>query len=165
MDFEKLPKSGESTPTQISPEVTELPRSNTNDARNATGSLLRDNAPAGITLPKTPAAMQAQEDYFTPAQSGATTNFLRPNDPKSLVRSDVHIPEWGAGGLYFNQPRARARRLADNILEYQKNEERVKSQREQSRERARSLHPTNSGGKKTDPRWEQEDSELSRSRP
>ena len=99
--------------------------------------------------------MQAQEDYFTPAQPSAVTHFLRPNDPKTLVRSDAHIPEWGAGGMFFNQPRSRAGRPADTVLEYQKNEERVKSQREQSRERARSLYKTNSGSKKTDPRWEQ----------
>ena len=106
-------------------------------------------------MPKTPAAMLAQEDYFTPAQPSATTHFLRPNDPKSLVRSDAHIPEWGAGGLFFNQPRSRAGRAADTVLEYQKNEERIQSQRNHSRERARSLYKTNSGSKKTDPRWEQ----------
>lgn len=99
--------------------------------------------------------MLAQEDYFTPAQPSATTHFLRPNDPKTLVRSDAHIPEWGAGGMFFNQPRGRAGRPADTVLEYQKNEERLKSQRDQSRERARVQYTMTAAGKKIDPRWEQ----------
>lgn len=158
MDFEKPQKSQPGSPP-ANPVVSELQRrssvTSSTTQHPGHGSILRDNAPPGITLPKTPAAMQAQEDYFTPAQPSAVTHFLRPNDPKTLVRSDAHIPEWGAGGMFFNQPRSRAGRPADTVLEYQKNEERVKSQREQSRERARSLYKTNSGSKKSDPRWEQ----------
>ncbi|KAJ4344735.1 Trehalose-6-P synthase/phosphatase complex subunit [Didymosphaeria variabile] len=155
-DFEKPQQSQAASPVPTIP-VSDLTRKNSigshEDAQK--GSLLRDNAPAGITLPKTPAAMLAQEDYFTPTQPSATAHFLRPNDTKTLVRSDAHVPEWGAGGMFFNQPRSRALRPADNVLEYQKNEERKQHQREQSRERARSLYQTNSGNKKSDPRWEQ----------
>lgn len=159
MDFEKPQKSQPNTPVAAAPVASELQRRNSvsGNAANAasTSSILRDNAPPGISIPKTPAAMQAQEDYFTPGQPSATTHFLRPNDPKSLVRSDAHIPEWGAAGLFFNQPRSRAGRATDKVLEYQKNEDRNQNQREQSRERAKTSQNTNSSNKKSDPRWEQ----------
>ncbi|KAK7184800.1 hypothetical protein DPSP01_002231 [Paraphaeosphaeria sporulosa] len=157
VDFDKPQQSQASTPVTVVPATTELHRKNSIGSANdaGQGSILRDNAPPGITLPKTPAAMLAQEDYFTPTQPSATAHFLRPNDTKTLVRSDAHVPEWGAGGMFFNQPRSRAGRPADTVLEYQKNEERLKHQREASRERARSLYKSNSGNRKTDPRWEQ----------
>lgn len=108
-----------------------------------------------ITLPKTPAAMQEMEEYFAPQQPSAATHFLRPNDPHSLVRSDAHLPEWSANGLYFNQPRSQAEAVPpNNILEYAKAQERAQARRDQSRERARAQFKSGSksGG---DPRWEQ----------
>lgn len=161
VNFDKPEKSQSTSPeSNQPPAISDLVRKGSigsvhNAQNEGPDSLLRDNRPTHITLPKTPAAMLAQEDYFTPAQPSAATHFLRPNDPKSLVRSDAHVPEWGAGGMFYNQPRSRPSRTADTILEYTKAQERAQAQRDQSRDRARGLYKTASNNKKSDPRWEQ----------
>ncbi|KAF2684920.1 glycosyltransferase family 20 protein [Lentithecium fluviatile CBS 122367] len=137
------------------PNLSDLGRkgSTTSIKNDSAESLLIRERPTHITMPKTPAAMQEMEEYFTPLQPSAATYFLRPNDPRSLVRSDAHIPEWGASGLFFNQPRSRVDPAPpDTILEYAKAQERAQAKRERSRERAKSMYKSKSGG---DPRWEQ----------
>ncbi|KAF1949624.1 alpha,alpha-trehalose phosphate synthase-like protein subunit [Byssothecium circinans] len=112
--------------------------------------LLEQQRTGKISLPRTPAAMMEQEDYFTPGGASASTHFLRPKDPRSLVRSDAHVPEWGA--TYFNQPRPKADlTIPDTILEYAKAQERAEARRDRSRARAKSLYKS----KGVDPRWEQ----------
>jgi trehalose-phosphatase len=75
--------------------------------------------------------MQDHEDFFTPGQPSAATHFPQPNDPRGLVRSDAHVPEWGASGLFFNQPQSTADGAPpDTILEYAKAQERVQAQKE-----------------------------------
>lgn len=162
-NFDKTDKSDKSqaaTPASRSPptqpldellQKASLSSATTNAQHEAQASILRDNRPTQIAIPKTPAAMLAQEDYFTPTLPNAASHFLRPNDPKSLVRSDAHVPEWGAGGMFYNQPRSRPSRTADTILEYTKAEEREK---ERARAKAGGLHKTGSN-KKVDPRWDQ----------
>ena len=125
----------------------------TTSVKNASTETLLKKRSSQITLPETPAAMQAMEEYFTPVQPSAATHFFRPNDPSSLVRSDAHVPEWGASGLFFNQPRSRAEAAPlDTVLEYTKAQARAQVRREKSRERAKSRYKSKSGG---DPRWEQ----------
>jgi trehalose-phosphatase len=120
--------------------------------KNEVAESLLGERPTHITLPKTPAAMQAVEDYFTPVKPSAATHFMRPDDPRSLVRSDAHIPAWGAA--FFNQPRSRADPMPPHstILGYAKAQERMQAQRDRSRERAKAQYKSKSGG---DPRWEQ----------
>jgi trehalose-phosphatase len=116
-------------------------------------SLLRDQA-SQISLPKTPAAMVEEESYFNAQPVTAKTHFLKPKDPRSLVRSDAHVPEWGSSTLIFNQPRSRADPAPPGtILEYAKAQERAEAERERSLERSKALYKSKSGG---DPRWEQE---------
>lgn len=91
--------------------------------------------------------MLHHEDFFTPGQPSAATHFPRPRDPKSLVRSDAHIPEWGASGLFFNQPQSRADPAPpDTILEYAKAQERAQAQKERMRR-------PQAGKPQTDPRF------------
>lgn len=72
------------------------------------------------TPPGTPSATTDHADFFSQLQPSAATHFPKPHDPRSLVRSDSHIPEWGQG-LFFNQPRSRADPAPpDTILEYVK---------------------------------------------
>ncbi|KAL5122026.1 Trehalose-6-P synthase/phosphatase complex subunit [Pleosporales sp. CAS-2024a] len=109
-------------------------------------SLLKRAPPSHIQLPK--AAMATHQDFFTPGQPSAATHFPRPRDPKSLVRSDAHVPDWGIGGAqYFNQPQSKAPPAPpQTILEYAKAQERAQA----ARERVRGTQPTKA---KVDPRW------------
>ncbi|KAH8731521.1 glycosyltransferase family 20-domain-containing protein [Phaeosphaeriaceae sp. PMI808] len=110
-------------------------------------SLLRRSPPSYIQLPKSN-YMLDHEDIFTPGQPSAATHFARPRDPKSLVRSDAHIPDWNASGLFFNQPQSRADPAPpDTILEYAKAQERVQAQNERERD-------PHTGKPKADSRWE-----------
>lgn len=96
-------------------------------------SLLRRAPPSHIQIPKTPISMAEQEDFFTPGQPSAASHFPKPADPRGLVRSDSHVSEWGAGGL-FNQPLSTADpALPDTILEYAKAQERAQAQKERSK--------------------------------
>jgi hypothetical protein len=91
--------------------------------------------------------MLNHEDFFTPGLPSAATHFPKPRDPKSLVRSDAHVPEWGASGLFFNQPQSRADPAPpQTILEYAKAQERAQAQKD----RMKSVH---NKLKVTDPRW------------
>src|SRR4051812_14244675 len=87
-----------------------------NDLRHQKATLLGKVAQ---TPPRTPAAIE-HEEFFSQVQPSAATHFPKPFDPRTLVRSDSHIPEWGSG-LFFNQPRSRADPAPpDTILEYAK---------------------------------------------
>jgi trehalose-phosphatase len=92
--------------------------------------------------------MLNHEDFFTPGLPSAATHFPKPRDPKSLVRSDAHVPEWGTSGLFFNQPQSRADPAPpQTILEYAKAQERAQAQKDSMK----SVHP--SKPKVADPRW------------
>lgn len=91
--------------------------------------------------------MLEHEDFFTPGQPSAATHFPKPTDPRGLVRSDAHVPEWGASGLFFNQPQSRADPAPpDTILEYAKAQERVQAQKER-------MKGPQIGKPTVDPRW------------
>jgi trehalose-6-phosphate synthase len=111
--------------------------------------------PSNITLPETPAAMQAMEDYFTPAHTGATAHFFRPSDGRSsLVRSDAHVPEWGTGSFVFNQPRSRAEAAPPaSIIEYYKAQERALADRSKSQQHYTAAYKKSKSG--ADSRWAQ----------
>lgn len=109
-------------------------------------SLLKKEPPTHISIPKTPFRVQEYEDFFTPGLPSAASHFHKPSDPRALVRSDAHVPEWGPSAL-FNQPRSKADPAPpDTILEYAKAQERAQAQK------ARMKGPrTHSPG--VDPRW------------
>ncbi|KAF1845802.1 glycosyltransferase family 20 protein [Cucurbitaria berberidis CBS 394.84] len=110
-------------------------------------SLLKRAPPSHIQLPKTPMRMLELEDIFTPGQPSAATHFPKPADPRGLVRSDAHVPDWGASGLFFNQPQSRAEPTPpDTILEYAKAQERAQAQKER-------MKAPQTGKPTTDPRW------------
>jgi len=111
-------------------------------------SLLRRAAPTHIQLPKAGAInISDHEDFFTPGLSSAASHFLKPRDPKGLVRSDAHVPEWGIGGQIFNQPQSRAEAAPpDTILDYARVQERMQHQRERERR-------SQSSDQSSDPRW------------
>jgi trehalose 6-phosphate synthase complex regulatory subunit len=62
------------------------------------------------TPPRTPAANADPGEFFAQIQPSAATHFIKPHDPRTLVRSDSHVPEWGRG-IFFNQPHSRASQL------------------------------------------------------
>lgn len=73
------------------------------------------------TPPQTPASATSLKEFFPLTPSNAAIHFLKPNDPRPLVRSDAHVPDWGASAFLFNQPRSRAGPPPpDTILEYTK---------------------------------------------
>ncbi|KAF2644376.1 hypothetical protein P280DRAFT_231216 [Massarina eburnea CBS 473.64] len=155
---------GDSPPAQDAPAAAEAPPSLGDIARQpsvnaSTDTLLeqkqqqhqqRQQWTAKIAIPQTPAAMVEQEGYFTPNPASASMHFLQPKNPRTLVRSDAHVPEWGLN--IFNQPRSTADpSIPGTILEYAKAQERAEAQRERSRARAKSLY---SNGSRADNRWE-----------
>lgn len=81
------------------------------------------------TPPRTPAANVDYVEFFSQLQPSVASHFPKPHDPRSLVRSDSHVPEWGSG-LFFNQPRSTAGPPPpDDILEYAKREEATEAPR------------------------------------
>lgn len=117
----------------------------THDLAPPKGSLL---GKVVTTPPLTPA--KEHEDFFSQVKPSAATHYLKPFDPKTLVRSDSHIPEWGTAA-YFNQPNATADSTPPNtVLEYAKAQERMVAMKGGKAAPAR---PTKSGDRNKDPRW------------
>ena len=107
-------------------------------ARQSTTSLFH-----GPTPPATP-AIQANEDFFASRQRVAERlAFGKPGDPRSLVHSDAHVPDWGAQAI-FNQPKSRAGPLpSGSILDFAEvHEEAEKKQRQDARKAKRSSPPS-----------------------
>jgi trehalose 6-phosphate synthase/phosphatase len=104
----------------------------------------------GQTPPRTPAAIE-HEEFFSQLQPSAATHFLKPNDPRFLVRSDSHVPEWGpTSGIIFNQPKSTADPAPpDTILDYAKALERAKA----ANTRRPSPKSGKSRSKSRDTRW------------
>jgi trehalose-6-phosphate synthase len=114
-------------------------------------------AVAGQTPLQTPAAVEHQE-FFSQIQPSAATHFPKPFDPKTLVRSDSHLPEWSAAGIFFNQPRSSAAPPPpDTILEYAKALERAEAQKERARAMRKtppkSRNQSQARDHNVDPRW------------
>ncbi|TKA27790.1 hypothetical protein B0A50_04891 [Salinomyces thailandicus] len=75
----------------------------------------------GSTPPQTP-SVQANEHFFgRPSQRDAPQQTAgTPIDPKSLLRSDADVPDWGRQAI-FNQPKSRAGPLpSGSILDFAK---------------------------------------------
>lgn len=68
-------------------------------------------------------ATGSSEDIFITKNASADSQkllFAKPGDPRSLVRSDPSVPEWGTQAV-FDQPRYRAARLpSGSILDFAK---------------------------------------------
>jgi trehalose 6-phosphate synthase/phosphatase len=133
------------------------PRSLTDIGRNASTNQVQKASllgkPVGATPPVTPAAKE-HEEFFAQVQPSAQTHFSK-LDPRTLVRSDSHIPEGGIAQV-FNQPRSGADSATppDTILEYAKAKERADAMRatmgrKVSPQRSRNLTKEQRG----DPRW------------
>ncbi|KAF2200033.1 hypothetical protein GQ43DRAFT_490188 [Delitschia confertaspora ATCC 74209] len=104
------------------------------------------------TPPRTPAAIN-HEEFFSQVQPSAATHFLKPHDPRFLVRSDSHVPEWGpAGGIIFNQPQSTADPAPpDTILKYAKTLEAANAANARARSSGKNTKPSRSQSR--DPRW------------
>jgi trehalose 6-phosphate synthase/phosphatase len=159
VDFHESKSNPASPPQPAPPKLNEIVRESSstsigsarplskNAADEQPQSLLKRAPPSHIQLPKTPMRMAEHEDFFTPGQPSAATHFPKPADPRGLVRSDAHVPEWGTTGLFFNQPMSRAEPAPpDTILEYAKAQERAQAQKER-------MKGSHAGKPTTDPRW------------
>ncbi|KAF2266320.1 hypothetical protein CC78DRAFT_459497 [Lojkania enalia] len=102
------------------------------------------------TPPQTPAVIEKKDDFFIQAPLSAAAHFPNPLDPKTLVRSDSHVAEWGAS--FFNQPRSTAGPAPpETILQYAKGRERTESSLSSSRRSSPSKKPGN--GRRDEGRW------------
>ncbi|KAF2769324.1 hypothetical protein EJ03DRAFT_336372 [Teratosphaeria nubilosa] len=96
---------------------------------------------AGPTTPGTPGVRNA-DDFFG-IQAGDASKLLvsRPGDPRSLMRSDATVPEWGKQAI-FNQPRSRAGPLpSGSILDFAKVHEELEQKRQDARRRSTKRSP------------------------
>lgn len=97
----------------------------------------------GLTPPLTPGSAQANEEFFA-SKLGADSSklhFARPGDPRSLVRSDSHVPDWGAQAI-FNQPKSRAGPLpSGSILDFAKVHDELEKKRLDARSRKKRASP------------------------
>ncbi|KAK1087626.1 Trehalose-6-P synthase/phosphatase complex subunit [Friedmanniomyces endolithicus] len=94
----------------------------------------------GPTPPRTPSIT---DDIF--ASKPGTDKLLsrEPGDPRSLVHSDAHVPDWGVQAI-FNQPKSRAGLLPSaSILDFARVHEEVVKEREEARRAAtKRISPT-----------------------
>ncbi|KAK3070172.1 Trehalose-6-P synthase/phosphatase complex subunit, partial [Teratosphaeriaceae sp. CCFEE 6253] len=117
--------------------LTHLSKTASRDLPIRQGSLTLLNGP---TPPKTPSSHD--EDIFALKPGSDKLAFGKPGDPRSLVHSDAHVPDWGAQAI-FNQPRSRAGPLpSGSILDFAKVHEEVEKKRQEAR-RAKRTSPTN----------------------
>ncbi|KAL1302081.1 hypothetical protein AAFC00_002520 [Neodothiora populina] len=89
----------------------------TNAKRNtSTASLFTGPAP-----PLTPVE-DKQNDFFSqfnPSDPRSAFPTLKSKDPRSVLRHDPSVPEWGSAAQFLNQPKSRAPALpSGNILDY-----------------------------------------------
>jgi len=128
VDFHDTAGQPGAPPRPVSPV---RPASRSEASSNALGQASLFAGP-NPTPPRTPAANADLVEFFSQLQPSASTHFPKPHDPRSLVRSDSHVPEWGSG-VFFNQPRSRAGPPPpDDILEYTKREELPEGNRSRS---------------------------------
>lgn len=122
-------------PSQRASSTTNLP------TRHSTASLFNGTPP-----PVTPAVTQAMnQEFFTPGIDAQKRNFLKPGDPRSLLRSDTHA-EWGRDDV-FNQPRSRAGPLPSASIQdfakaYDEIKERENRRRQTQGHRSKKASPT-----------------------
>jgi trehalose 6-phosphate synthase complex regulatory subunit len=93
--------------------------------QGSTASLL-----TGPTPPVTP-GFQNVDDFFSSQIGSDSAKLLhaKPGDPRSLVRSDAHVADWGAQAI-FNQPKSRAGPLpSGSILDFAKVHEELEQKR------------------------------------
>lgn len=143
------PRTAETAPPDLGHVRRRSSIADSQDNQDVPVGLLKRAPPSHIQLPPKPSVAAAlnNEELFTPGLPSAATHFPKPRDPKGLVRSDAHVPEWGGGGLFFNQPQSRAEPAPpQTILEYAKQQERIQAQRERFKGRQ-------GGRTKIDPRW------------
>ena len=96
----------------------------------------------GPTPPLTPNA--AAEEFFNQfATEAQRRHFAKPGDPRSLVRSDAEVPEWGLGQVY-HQPRSRAGPLpSGSILDFAKVHEELQQRKQRdAKKKLRSPPPS-----------------------
>lgn len=98
----------------------------------------------GPTPPRTP-SIQAHEEFFAQRPSSSDKLiFGKPGDPRSLVHSDAHVPDWGAQAI-FNQPKSRAGLLPSaSILDFAKVHEEVEKKRREAKKGKRASPPSRS---------------------
>ncbi|KIW01789.1 trehalose-phosphatase [Verruconis gallopava] len=92
------------------------------------------------TPPRTPAATADAQEFFSQIdQPTPATHFVQPHNPRTLVRSDSHMPEWGRHFL-FNQPSAKPQQMPPaRILGYGPS---PSSEGEREQDRARKMAKT-----------------------
>ncbi|CAI6341471.1 unnamed protein product [Periconia digitata] len=161
-DAQPAPSAPTSVASAIPPLLAEAGKNvssaNAPTTKATADSLLRDQRPTHINLPAVP-EQAATDSYFpiTPAPTNPASHFIRPTDPRSLVRSDAHVAEFGGSSALFNQPRSRADPVPpNNIFESAKAQEKAKVERERASHAAppKSKYRGKAGGLR-DPRWEQ----------
>lgn len=92
-----------------------LPHAPSADAAPAApATLFRRNTP-----PRTPEEHVGIDGLFLQLRaSSPAVHFPRPHDPRTIARTDAHVPEWGRSRI-FNQPRSRATNVPPSgILAY-----------------------------------------------
>ncbi len=113
-------------------------RAHATQLRGSTASNPDLNGTASLFPVPTPPRTPAENlDIFSKLQLEHTPDSYFPNtrDPRSLlVRSDNHLPEWGTGQTFFNQPRSRADPAPPaTILKYAQAQDRVEQNTRSSR--------------------------------
>ena len=73
-------------------------------------------AAAAAAGPRTPAASSIHEEFFSQRRPSVASNFIKAHDPRTLVRSDSYVAEWGSG-VFFNQPPSRASKLPPSRIQ------------------------------------------------
>ncbi|EMC91334.1 glycosyltransferase family 20 protein [Baudoinia panamericana UAMH 10762] len=96
----------------------------------------------GPTAPLTPGIQTTDDLFRTDSLPDATKlHFAKPGDPRSLVRSDVGGPDWGAQAI-FNQPTSTAGPLpSGSILDFAQVHEELEKKRQEARKRVKTSSP------------------------
>ena len=104
--------------------------------RSSQASLL-----TGPTPPQTPSVAASAGFFSNGSIESSRLGFAKPGDPKSIVPTDSHVPEWGAQAI-FNQPKSRAGPLpSGSILDFAKVHDELEKKRLDAKKRTKRMSP------------------------
>lgn len=99
----------------------------------------------GHDAPRTPGVNEDEELFSKFGSESQKLHFATPGNPRSLMRSDVHLPDWGKQAI-FNQPKSRAGPMpSGSVLDFAKAYDELQRQRQHHKSSPKSRTQSRAG--------------------